>query len=178
MGPDGIGVQAAGHRCVDDLVVQAAILSQTPTTLVDGIVYCLRRQADSERSQRLSEAGSERNSAAAIGGLTPAPSAAYQPSHLRFMPLRRRNEPDTVMLSGDPLDRAQQALDIAREQIRRGQQETADYQAEDALVEAEDAIDTARARTADAAAAEREAAEESGAADRQRLAARPIYRPR
>jgi hypothetical protein len=93
------------------------------------------------------------------------------------MALRRRNDPDTVMLSGDPLDRAQQALDIARQQVRRGQKVTADYRAEDALVEAEDAIDTARARTADATEAEREAAEASGAADRQRLAARPLYRP-
>jgi hypothetical protein len=93
------------------------------------------------------------------------------------MALRRRNDPDTVMLFGDPLDRAQQALDIARQQVRRGQEETTDYRVEDALVEAEDAIDMARARITNAAEAEREAAEESGAADRQRLAERPIYRP-
>jgi multidrug efflux pump subunit AcrA (membrane-fusion protein) len=93
------------------------------------------------------------------------------------MAFRRRNDPDTVMLSGDPLDRARQALDVAREQILRGQEEAADYRVEDCLVEAEDAIDTARARTADAAEAEREAAKDSGAADRQRLAERPIYRP-
>jgi hypothetical protein len=80
------------------------------------------------------------------------------------------------MLTGDPLNRAQQALEAAREQIRRGQEETADYRVEDCLVAADDAIDTARARTA-AAEAEREAAEESGAADRQRQAERPIYRP-
>lgn len=86
------------------------------------------------------------------------------------MALRRRNDPDTVMLSGDPLDRARQALDVAREQVRRGQEETADYRVEDCLVE------TARARTADAA--ERgTAAEDSGAADWRRLAERPIYRP-
>ncbi len=42
------------------------------------------------------------------------------------MALRRRNDPDTVMLTGDPLNRAQQALEAAREQIRRGQEETAD----------------------------------------------------
>ena len=35
------------------------------------------------------------------------------------MALRRRNEPDTMMLSGDPLDRAQQALEVARDQILR-----------------------------------------------------------
>jgi hypothetical protein len=81
------------------------------------------------------------------------------------------------MLSGDPLDRARQASDVARDQVRRGQEETADYRVEDCLVEAEDAIETARVRTADAAEAEREAAEDSGAADRQRLAERPIYRP-
>jgi hypothetical protein len=86
------------------------------------------------------------------------------------MALRRRNEPDTLMLSGDPLDRAQQALEVARDQILRGREETADYRVEDCLVEAEDAIATARARTADAAEADREAAEESGAADRQRRA--------
>jgi hypothetical protein len=93
------------------------------------------------------------------------------------MALRRRNEPDTVMLSGDPLDRARHALDVAREQVRRGQEETADYRVEDCLVEAEDAIDTAPARTVDAAEAEREAAENSGAADRQRLEKQLIYRP-
>ena len=87
---------------------------------VDGIVYCLRRQADSERSQRLTDAGSERDSTAASVGLKPALSAASKPSHLRFMALRRRNDSDTVMLSGDSLDRAQQALDIARQQVRRG----------------------------------------------------------
>ena len=75
------------------------------------------------------------------------------------MALRRRNDPDT------------------RQQVRRGQKETAEYRVEDALVEAEDAIDTARARTADAAEADREAAEASGAAEGQRRAARPIYRP-
>jgi hypothetical protein len=93
------------------------------------------------------------------------------------MALRRRNDPDPVMLSGDPLVRARLALDVAREEIRRGQEETADYRVEDCLVEAEDAIETARARTADAAEADREAAEDSCAADRQRLAERPIYRP-
>jgi hypothetical protein len=93
------------------------------------------------------------------------------------MAFRRRNEPDTVMLSGDPLDRARQALDVARERVRRGHEETADCRVEDCLVEAEDAIETARARTADAAEAELEAAEDSGAADRQRLAERPVYRP-
>ncbi len=93
------------------------------------------------------------------------------------MALRRRNESDTVMLSGDPLDRAQQALEVARDQILRGQEETADYRVEDCLVEAEDAIATARARTAAAAEADREAAEDSGAADRQRRAERPIHRP-
>jgi len=34
-----------------------------------------------------------------------------------------KNEPDTVILSGDPLDRAQQALDVARHQIRVAQHE-------------------------------------------------------
>jgi hypothetical protein len=79
------------------------------------------------------------------------------------MALKRRNDPETVMLSGDPLNRALQALDVAREQILRGQEEAA--------------IGFSRVRTADAAEAEREAGEESGAADRQRLAERPIYRP-
>jgi hypothetical protein len=93
------------------------------------------------------------------------------------MPLIRRNDPDTVMLSGDPLERARLALDAAREQIRRGQQEADDYRVEGALVDAEDAIDIARARIADAAEAEREAAEESGLAERRRQAwclARPL----
>ena len=52
------------------------------------------------------------------------------------MALRRRNDPDAFMLSGNPLDRALQALEVAREQIRRGQQETDDYGVEGALVDA------------------------------------------
>jgi hypothetical protein len=63
-------------------------------------------------------------------------------------------------------------LDFAGRQVRRSQEEAADYRVEDCLVEAEDAIDTASAAEAD-----REAAEDSGAADRRRLAERLIYRP-
>jgi hypothetical protein len=66
-------------------------------------------------------------------------------------------------------------LDVGHDRILPGREETADYRVEDCLVEAEDAIATACARTADAA--ECEAAEDSGAADRQRLAERPMYRP-
>nr|WP_294526218.1 hypothetical protein [uncultured Rhodopila sp.] len=88
--------------------------------------------------------------------------------------LRRQR---TLTIAGDPLDRAQHALDVAREQILRGQEETADYLVEDCLVEAEGAIDIAPVRTADADEVEREAAEKSDAADRQRLAERHIYRP-
>jgi len=67
-----------------------------------------------------------------------------------------------------------QALDVAREQIRRVQQESDDYRVEAALTDAEDAVDLARARIADAAEAEIEAAEESGAAERSRQAWRPM----
>jgi len=89
------------------------------------------------------------------------------------MPLIRRNEPNTVTLSGDPLERALQALEVAREQIRRGQQEADDYRVEAALVDAEDAVDQARANVGNAAEAELEAAEESGVAERNRRAWRP-----
>jgi hypothetical protein len=78
-----------------------------------------------------------------------------------------------MTLSGGPVDRALQALEIARQQILRGQQEDDDYRIENGLVEAEDAIDAARAHVGNAVEAEHEAAEEPGAAERARRAWRP-----
>jgi len=40
-----------------------------------------------------------------------------------------KNEPDTVILSGDRSNRAQQALDVERHQIRVAQHEADDFRA-------------------------------------------------
>jgi hypothetical protein len=99
-----------------------------------------------------------------------------EPPHLRNM-LKRPNGPDTVTLSGDPLERAQQVLDVARHQIRLGQNQTDNYHVEDALNDAEEAVDTARAEVGNAVEAIRDEEEESRAAERKRQKWRPVYRP-
>jgi len=87
--------------------------------------------------------------------------------------LKRPNEPDVVTLSGDPIERAQQVLDVARHQIRLGQHQTDDSRVEEALGEAEEAVDTARAHVTDAVEVNLEGEEASGAAERKRAAWRP-----
>jgi hypothetical protein len=82
--------------------------------------------------------------------------------------------PDAFTLSGDPINRARQALDFARHQVRVAQA-AADWRLEEALTEAEEAIGEQLARI-DGALADAEAeAEESGAAERQRRACYSRY---
>ena len=90
--------------------------------------------------------------------------------------MKRPNEPDTLTLSGNQIDRIQQTLDVARHQIRLGQHETDNAQVEGALLDAEEADDTARARVADAVEAIRQDEEEAGQSEQKRQACRPIYR--
>jgi hypothetical protein len=93
----------------------------------------------------------------------------------KVLAIRRSNGPDTTTLSGDPLDRALQALGLGHrasaDPTRQHQFE--DYWAEGAVIVAEDALDMHEQHVGDAAEAERDAAEESGGAERKRRAWRP-----
>jgi hypothetical protein len=76
---------------------------------------------------------------------------------------------DTFTLSGEPVSRARQALEIARQQLKVAWGH-GDWRLEDALADGEEAIADQLARI-DAALADAEAdAEESGEAERQRRA--------
>ena len=97
------------------------------------------------------------------------------PHYLGFM-VKRSNEPDIITLSGDPIERAQQVLDVARHQVRLAQNGSETYQVEDALNEAEEAVDTARAHVADAVEANLEAEQEAGKAAQGRRASLPTHR--
>ena len=82
---------------------------------------------------------------------------------------------DTFTVSGDPIDRARQALEFARHQVRVAQAD-ANWRLEGALVEAEEAVGEQLARI-DGALADAEAdAEEAGETERQRRASYPRYR--
>jgi hypothetical protein len=86
-----------------------------------------------------------------------------------FSMYSQRTVPDTFALSGDPVNRVRQALEIARHQIRVAWAD-ADWRLEDVLIDGEEAIADQLARI-DAALADAEAdAEESGEAERQRRA--------
>jgi hypothetical protein len=83
------------------------------------------------------------------------------------------NQPDTITLSGDRIDRVQQGLDVARHQIGLGQHETADSRMEDALVNAEGEVNMARADVADAVDDIHDDREVAGEVERKRQKARP-----
>jgi hypothetical protein len=83
---------------------------------------------------------------------------------------------DVFTLTGDPIDRVQQVLDVARHQIRLGQHAPIDYRMEAALAEAEEAIANARALVADAIEAAQADKEASGEAEHERQAWLPLYR--
>jgi hypothetical protein len=78
-----------------------------------------------------------------------------------------------LTLSGDRLDRIEQALAVAAQQITLGQADVDDYRIEDALLIAQEALDSARTRIANAVEAVREDQEASGEAERQRQKWRP-----
>jgi hypothetical protein len=83
--------------------------------------------------------------------------------------------PDTFTLSGDPVSRVRQALEIARQQIKFAWAD-ADWRLENVLSDGEETIANQVARI-DAALADSEAdAEDSGEAERQRRAYYARYR--
>ena len=84
------------------------------------------------------------------------------------MPLQS-TAPDIVTLSGDPIDRARQALEFARHQVRVAQAD-ADWRLEGVLVEAEEAIGEQLAQMDGALADAESDAEESGETERRRRA--------
>jgi hypothetical protein len=90
--------------------------------------------------------------------------------------LKLFNDSDVFTLTGDPIDRIQQVLAVARHQVRLGQHASIDYRMEAALVEAEEALANARALVADAIEAAQAEKEETGEADRERQAWLPFYR--
>jgi len=80
-----------------------------------------------------------------------------------------RNRLHPVMLPGDPLERIQASLDVARDLIRLGLHEADDYRIEDALDKAEAAVVQARASVAGAIEAIRDTRDASGGATAAQL---------
>ncbi len=142
----------------------------------NGFVSSARFDVESLDLQQLADSRSQQKSDPSQSTLGFGSFLTDRPSYLCLM-LKRPNQPDVITLTGDPIERAQQVLDAARDQLRMGQQQTDSYRVEEALSEAEEAVDRARAHVTDAVEANLEAEEESGAAERKRAAWRPASRP-
>ncbi len=84
---------------------------------------------------------------------------------------------ETITLTGNEIDKTQQILDAARQQVRTAWAETDEVRMEDALTEAEEAVDTARASVAQGLEAVQDDREASGEAEGEREKWRPNYHP-
>jgi hypothetical protein len=79
-------------------------------------------------------------------------------------------------LTGDPLDRIHQALAVAQQQVRAGQEVLDGRHLADALVEAEETLGDVAIGLRRAVDADKNDAEASGETERHRQAWYPVYR--